>query len=125
MISSSLLSLSSLIRQIERYPCRASDILKRYHGHDWKQYIRYKFESPCEIGLSQSVPFFLVGLMENQKYTFSSPSTIRILEEEYLYRYPSTLSEYFTNSYSSYDVKQSNFLIGKNYTAFLIIKHYY
>ena len=123
-------TLASLVRHIEKQPHRAVDLFNRYHGNDWNQHIRYKFEKPTKISLSNTTPIFLIGLMEKQKYRFESPATIRILEEEYLYRYPSsksykTYQDFDKLSYSSYEVSQSNYIIGKDYTSLLILEHYY
>ena len=118
-------TLATLVRRVEKQPYRAAELFNRYHGHDWKQHIRYTFQKPTEIGLSSTTPIFLVGLMETQKYRFDSPSTIRILEEEYLYRYPTHFYQDQKLSYSAHEVAQSNYIIGKDYTCLLIMKHYY
>lgn len=119
-------TLASLVRRLEKQPYKASELFNRYHGHDWKQHIRYTFQKPTEIPLSSTTPIFLVGLMEKQKYRFDCPSSMRILEEEYLYRYPTHFYQDCQKlSYSSHEVSQSNYIIGKDYTALLIMKHFY
>jgi hypothetical protein len=100
-------TLATLVRRVEKQPYRAA------------------FQNPTEIGLSSSTPIFLVGLMEKQKYRFDCPSTIRMLEEEYLYRYPTHFYQDQKLSYSAHEVSQSNYIIGKDYTALLIMKHYH
>lgn len=114
-------SLHKLVCKIDKSPYRSLEYIKRYNGEDWKQYVRFQFDKGCEIGLSYRTPFFLVGLMAKQRYYIKCPSTIKILEQQY---YPEW-SFYNQNlNYLAFDISGSSYIVGKDYTAFLIVKHF-
>ena len=117
-------TLHRLVHKLEKNPCRSIDLLRRYNGDDWRQYIKFHFDHGCEISLSRTTPIYLVGLLKNQRYYMGCPSTIRMLEEKYYPDYKRSTN--ISNSiYSTIDMSGANYIIGKDYTSFLVVKHYY